>query len=50
MNTLTQVLYTASYMGLPLFLAMVFHEYAHGRVAYHFGDRTASSAGWSAAS
>ncbi len=45
MNTLTQILYTVSYMILPLFLAMVFHEYAHGRVAYLFGDRTASDAG-----
>ena len=28
-------------MALPLFLAMVLHEYAHGWVANHYGDGTA---------
>lgn len=41
MNTLPQILHTISYMGLPLLLAMVLHEYAHGWVANHYGDPTA---------
>jgi Zn-dependent protease len=28
-------------MALPLLLAMVFHEYAHGKVADYYGDATA---------
>jgi Zn-dependent protease len=32
-------------MALPLVLAMVLHEYAHGRVAAHYGDSTARLAG-----
>ena len=39
MNSLPHILHTISYMGLPLLLAMVFHEYAHGWVADHYGDR-----------
>ncbi len=45
MNSLSQILHTISYMGLPLLLAMVFHEYAHGWVAHHYGDPTAKAAG-----
>lgn len=41
MNSLPQILHTISYMGLPLLLAMVLHEYAHGWVADHYGDPTA---------
>ena len=41
MNSIGQVLHTISYMALPLLLAMVFHEYAHGWVANHYGDATA---------
>lgn len=33
MNSLSQILHTLSYMGLPLLFAMVLHEYAHGWVA-----------------
>lgn len=45
MNSLSNILHTISYMGLPLLLAMVFHEYAHGWVANHYGDSTARMAG-----
>ncbi len=45
MNSLSQILHTISYMALPLLLAMVFHEYAHGWAANHYGDSTAKSAG-----
>lgn len=41
MNSLPQMLHTISYMGLPLLLAMVLHEYAHGWVADRYGDSTA---------
>ncbi|MBI4402333.1 MAG: site-2 protease family protein [Nitrospirae bacterium] len=41
MNSLPQILYTISYMALPLLLAMVLHEYAHGWVANRYGDATA---------
>ncbi len=41
MNNIGQVLHTLSYMALPLLLAMVFHEYAHGWVADRHGDATA---------
>jgi Zn-dependent protease len=45
MNVLPQILFTISYMGLPLLLAMVLHEYAHGWVANRYGDSTARQAG-----
>jgi Zn-dependent protease len=45
MNSLPQILHTISYMALPLLLAMVFHEYAHGWVAHRYGDDTARAAG-----
>jgi len=41
MNSLPQILHTLSYMALPLLLAMVLHEYAHGWVADRYGDSTA---------
>ncbi len=41
MSSLPQILQTISYMGLPLLLAMVLHEYAHGWVANRYGDPTA---------
>ena len=41
MNHLGQIIHTISYMALPLLLAMVFHEYAHGWVANFYGDSTA---------
>mgnify|MGYP001576763815 CR=1 len=45
MNSLPQILYTISYMGLPLLFAMVLHEYAHGWVANRCGDPTAKLQG-----
>lgn len=41
MNSIGQTLHTLSYVALPLIFAMVFHEYAHGWVANHYGDSTA---------
>jgi Zn-dependent protease len=41
MNHIGEILHTISYMALPLLLAMVFHEYAHGWVADRYGDSTA---------
>ncbi|MEK7221828.1 MAG: site-2 protease family protein [Nitrospirota bacterium] len=41
MSHIGQILHTISYMALPLLLAMVFHEYAHGWVANRYGDSTA---------
>jgi Zn-dependent protease len=41
MNHIGQIIHTISYMALPLLLAMVFHEYAHGWVADRHGDSTA---------
>jgi len=41
MNSLPHILHTMSYMALPLLLAMVLHEYAHGWVADRYGDSTA---------
>ncbi|MCS6896874.1 MAG: site-2 protease family protein, partial [Nitrospira sp.] len=41
MNQLAQAIHTISYMGLPLLLAMVLHEYAHGWMAEKRGDHTA---------
>ena len=45
MNSLPHILQTLSYVGLPLLVAMVLHEYAHGWVANYFGDPTAKSKG-----
>lgn len=41
MNSISQILSTVSYLALPLMLAIVLHEYAHGWVADRFGDSTA---------
>lgn len=45
MNSLPQILHTISYMALPLLLAIILHEYAHGWVANRFGDATAREQG-----
>lgn len=45
MNSLSQILSTISYLALPLMLAIVLHEYAHGWVADRFGDSTARQQG-----
>ncbi|MCH7566822.1 MAG: site-2 protease family protein [Nitrospirae bacterium] len=45
MSSLSQILYTLSYVSLPLILAIVLHEYAHGWVANRFGDPTARMEG-----
>jgi Zn-dependent protease len=45
MNSLSQILHTISYMGLPLLFAMVLHEYAHGWTAEKCGDNTAKLQG-----
>jgi len=45
MNSLSQILSSISIMALPLLMAIVFHEYAHGWVANFFGDSTAKDLG-----
>lgn len=45
MDSLSQILHTISYMGLPLLFAMVLHEYAHGWAAEKCGDPTAKLQG-----
>ena len=45
MNSVPQIIQTISYLALPLILAIVLHEYAHGWVADHFGDSTARTQG-----
>lgn len=45
MSDIGQMLYGAATWLIPLVIAIVFHEVAHGRVAKHFGDMTASNAG-----
>lgn len=45
MSALSHILHTISYMAVPLLLAMVLHEYAHGWVANRFGDPTARMEG-----
>ncbi|MDH4084373.1 MAG: site-2 protease family protein [Nitrospira sp.] len=45
MSSLSQILHTISYMGLPLLFAMVLHEYAHGWAAEKCGDSTAKLQG-----
>ncbi|QPD05168.1 MAG: Membrane endopeptidase, M50 family [Candidatus Nitrospira kreftii] len=45
MSSLSQILHTISYMGLPLLFAMVLHEFAHGWVAEKCGDSTAKLQG-----
>jgi hypothetical protein len=46
MNSLPQILHTISYLALPLMLAIVLHEYAHGWVADHFGVLWSMDVGW----
>jgi len=41
---MSETLFRAAALILPLVLAIVFHEVAHGRVARHFGDPTALEA------
>ncbi|MEE8126312.1 MAG: site-2 protease family protein, partial [Nitrospirales bacterium] len=45
MDSLPAFLHNLSYMLVPLMAAIVFHEYAHGWVAYFFGDQTAKNLG-----
>ena len=45
MSSLPQIVQTVSYLALPLMLAIVLHEFAHGWVADHFGDDTARTQG-----
>jgi Zn-dependent protease len=45
MSSVPQIVQTVSYLALPLMLAIVLHEYAHGWVADHFGDSTARTQG-----
>jgi Zn-dependent protease len=42
---IASIVHMISYMALPLLLAMVCHEYAHGKVAEYYGDSTARAAG-----
>ena len=45
MDSFSSFLHNLSFMLVPLMAAVVLHEYAHGRVAYFFGDPTAKSLG-----
>ena len=45
MDSISHILHTLSYMGLPLLFAMVLHEYAHGWAADKCGDPTAKLQG-----
>jgi Zn-dependent protease len=45
METMNETLFRAAALIVPLVLAIVFHEVAHGRVARHFGDPTALERG-----
>ncbi len=45
MDSLPAFLHNLSYMLVPLMVAIVFHEYAHGWVANFFGDQTAKNLG-----
>jgi Zn-dependent protease len=45
MNNATGMFYNAATWIIPLAIAIVFHEVAHGRVAKLFGDTTASDLG-----
>ncbi len=42
---LDHILQAISVAAIPILLAVTLHEVAHGRVALHFGDRTASLLG-----
>lgn len=45
MDSFFGFLHNLSFMLVPLMAAVVLHEYAHGQVAYFFGDPTAKSLG-----
>src|SRR5678815_4399482 len=45
MTDVMQILYAVSYKALPLLIAIVLHEYAHGWVANKCGDSTAKLQG-----
>jgi Zn-dependent protease len=45
MSSVTNTLFEIAALLVPLTIAIVFHEVAHGRVAKMFGDMTASNAG-----
>ncbi|MEQ1509523.1 MAG: site-2 protease family protein [Sphingopyxis sp.] len=45
MSDISSWVYSIATWLAPLVIAIVFHEVAHGRVAKHFGDMTASNAG-----
>lgn len=45
MNETSQMIYTAASWIIPLVIAIVFHEVAHGVTARYFGDMTAAKAG-----
>jgi Zn-dependent protease len=45
MNSIQEILFTVSYVALPVALAIILHECAHGWVANRFGDPTAREQG-----
>ena len=45
MSDLSQLFASIAYKALPLLVAMVLHEYAHGWVAHRCGDATAKNQG-----
>jgi Zn-dependent protease len=45
MSSLSSTVFQIAALIIPLTIAIVFHEVAHGRVAKFFGDMTASNAG-----
>jgi hypothetical protein len=45
MGSITNTVYDIATWLIPLAIAIVFHEVAHGRVAQFFGDNTARDAG-----
>ncbi|MFP4128979.1 MAG: site-2 protease family protein [Desulfonatronovibrio sp.] len=45
MFDITQIITTLVLIAFPLFMAIIFHEVAHGYTAYRLGDPTAKNAG-----
>jgi len=45
MDSFSERIQMLSIQLVPFIMAVVFHEYAHGFVAYHWGDKTAQSQG-----
>ena len=45
MEAITPYIQRLSLWAIPVLVAVVFHEVAHGYVAYHLGDRTAARLG-----